>query len=186
MGPRVFTRGNSPGFSLPLGVRGRLQWGHASSRVETARIATKTEPVMGLQWGHASSRVETNWQYFFHLAPLLASMGPRVFTRGNFPALNMKTFSTSGFNGATRLHAWKLSELGFEHEIRRIASMGPRVFTRGNVSVSGDEVASDHSFNGATRLHAWKLSRTLHDSQPFGGFNGATRLHAWKRIQRRP
>ena len=62
-----------------------------------------------------------------------ASMGPRVFTRGNVTGGVAGFFSFLRFNGATRLHAWKLIP-----EIQKWkenpASMGPRVFTRGNRS----------------------------------------------------
>src|SRR6266705_1564079 len=106
-------------------------------------------------------------------------MGPRVFTRGNLRSSPLPSKQPYRFNGATRLHAWKL------------------VF--GDVMVC--EVAR---FNGATRLHAWKRDLYCsHCAPPFGlqwghassrvetrqtfsierryaGFNGATRLHAWK------
>src|SRR5258706_383813 len=79
MGPRVFTRGNTHDLSTSNEGR-RLQWGHASSRVETCRPVAGLEAMKILQWGHASSRVETrhcaNCQK--HKEP--TSMGPRVFT----------------------------------------------------------------------------------------------------------
>src|SRR6266705_20746 len=65
---------------------------------------------MGLQWGHASSRVETRGLAGWCVCIPGASMGPRVFTRGNY-----------------------LVEFDFRFNLR--ASMGPLVFTRGNVRV---------------------------------------------------
>src|SRR5260221_123512 len=83
-----------------------------------------------------------------------ASMEPRVFTRGNNNCPRPGARSTNGFNGATRLHAWKLqdweagnapiTQLQWSHASSRvetrigqepveednIASMEPRVFTR--------------------------------------------------------
>ena len=84
-----------------------------------------------LQWGHASSRVETRKPALMSRAKIDASMGPRVFTRGNSTTLSLM-----------------LSMLD--------ASMGPRVFTRGNKHGADFPLYRAMSFNGATRLHAWK------------------------------
>ena len=154
MGPRVFTRGNVVEGRQRQGVDERfngatrlhawklgtvyggdeaeevLQWGHASSRVETALAEKQSELERELQWGHASSRVET-WQEPHKYEP------------------------AKSFNGATRLHAWK--QRGSDRVMHRSsASMGPRVFTRGNLSLRSHVSLSTHRFNGATRLHAWK------------------------------
>ncbi len=81
MGPRVFTRGNIK-ITVVFLMYLLLQWGHASSRVET------------LAQVQAANKQE-------------ASMGPRVFTRGNQQFFTQKSRLTLRFNGATRLHAWK-------------------------------------------------------------------------------
>ncbi len=131
MGPRVFTRGNSSIFSFDSSSLKALQWGHASSRVETSARAPAAAPVIRfngatrlhawkqiagggrqggyyrLQWGHASSRVETQSLAGSTTAWGNASMGPRVFTRGN-------------------------TVIESAADYRDRASMGPRVFTRGN------------------------------------------------------
>ena len=82
MEPRVFTRGN-PAFFCFI-VAGSL----ASME---PRVFTRGNAV------------------FFGalLLDFLASMEPRVFTRGNplIPVIN--SANKNGFNGATRLHAWK-------------------------------------------------------------------------------
>src|SRR6185436_4912232 len=76
-----------------------LQWGHASSRVETSFIIAAPINPDTLQWGHASSRVETEH------------------------SRKIQLLREGSFNGATRLHAWKRHD--FEAEIRRcFASMG--------------------------------------------------------------
>src|SRR2546427_17830 len=109
-----------------------LQWSHASSRVETRLSATEETRA------HASMepRVFTRGNKclgHIGLPKLKASMEPRVFTRGNaWPQLlwvreDMLQWSHAssrvetwwmylgiwsrrrGFNGATRLHAWKRS-----------------------------------------------------------------------------
>src|SRR5437879_2983631 len=61
----------------------------------------------------------------------LASMEPRVFTRGNLPVRFATSFRPGGFNGATRLHAWKRDRYARQIPLFE-ASMEPRVFTRGN------------------------------------------------------
>src|SRR5437588_4843329 len=109
-----------------------------------------------------------------------ASMEPRVFTRGNVDGFEHRAVASAGFNGATRLHAWKRATARRSTAISFHASMEPRVFTRGNNVyegvIAGTPCASmeprvftrgNHSlaelyrllprrFNGATRLHAWK------------------------------
>src|SRR5436190_446329 len=94
--------------SLRCGLRPTsLQWSHASSRVETSGYAPEMRGWLVLQWSHASSRVETST----HPSPM-----PRVLVR---------------FNGATRLHAWKLLRQLIRDVNKILASMEPRVFTRG-------------------------------------------------------
>ena len=60
-----------------------LQWGHVFSDVETGANTTKGKLITKLQWGHVFSDVETRG--FPRHAPggRCASMGPRLFRRGN-------------------------------------------------------------------------------------------------------
>jgi len=110
-----------------------------------------------LQWGHAFSGVETQGVLTDLLQQAVASMGPRLFRRGNFiysllsPPLYkslqwghafsgvetheiepLKPFRV-GFNGATPFQAWKhiLQDVGW--------------------------LRSKWRFNGATPFQAWKL-----------------------------
>src|SRR5258707_236359 len=108
MEPRVFTRGNSKlqGYSPEIHwcfngatrlhawklmctnwaqqFRAELQWSHASSRVETDGAGTINYGIdQVLQWSHASSRVETSPVEYTKVSGGVASMEPRVFTRGN-------------------------------------------------------------------------------------------------------
>src|ERR1700730_1595536 len=82
-------------------------------------------------------------------------MEPRVFTRGNILVPCGLRRGASGFNGATRVHAWKLDS---ERQVNVTfwASMEPRVFTRGNDAVPFSTDGLISCFNGATRVHAWK------------------------------
>ncbi len=133
-----------------------LQWGHASSRVETKVGWLDGEQMHALQWGHASSRVETTQSFDFYDPVNDASMGPRVFTRGNEEKDRDSEGTEGSFNGATRLHAWKQTTSGTRTLRLLRASMGPRVFTRGNASQAPRGLRKQTRFNGATRLHAWK------------------------------
>ncbi len=85
-----------------------LQWGHAFSDVETKReILPCGRLSFLLQWGHAFSDVETRIFDGVITLHTKASMGPRLFRRGNL-----------------RLIPESLKQV--------VASMGPRLFRRGN------------------------------------------------------
>src|SRR6266705_361564 len=109
-----------------------------------------------------------------------ASLGPRVFTRGNETLIAYYGGAVARFNGATRLHAWKRETEAELTRLRNEASMGPRVFTRGNESSPARTVLGSQAsmgprvFTRGNRKHAGDL---FHSGS---GFNGATRLHAWK------
>ena len=61
-----------------------------------------------LQWGHAFSDVETGARARCARAGDAASMGPRLFGRGNTPATGDHCDHRRGFNGATPFRTWKL------------------------------------------------------------------------------
>jgi len=155
MGPRLFSRGNQPveengrGFCFSfngataiqpwkpircyrtLENKGKLQWGHGYSAVETIPASVSPIGHIMLQWGHGYSAVETR-------------LCVRLF--GN----------TSRFNGATAIQPWKHDAqwdivglhdaLQWGHgysavettpiiesfDSKEQASMGPRLFSRGN------------------------------------------------------
>ena len=122
MGPRLFRRGNRsvvtdhptrpamlqwghafsdvemfPVFWL-YGIWDALQWGHAFSDVEIAPMVLMVllHQKM-LQWGHAFSDVEIQQHVKSGARRRNASMGPRLFRRGN------STSSSSGRLGQTLL-----------------------------------------------------------------------------------
>jgi hypothetical protein len=132
-----------------------------------------------LQWGHASSRVETNRAYAQRRVNLRASMGPRVFTRGN--KLRSKRARTR--------HSlqWGHASSRVETIARALrssaicgASMGPRVFTRGNAVTAKAEGVTDQCFNGATRLHAWKRAHWIAHLKKLKGLQWG---HASSRVE---
>jgi len=62
---------------------GTLQWGHAFSGVETTLTLEFPRYDAVLQWGHAFSGVETPPVGRRERPRIDASMGPRLFRRGN-------------------------------------------------------------------------------------------------------
>ena len=157
-----------------------LQWGHAFSDVETGRkqvgpdknygsfngatpFQTWKRPeadfalreVTGLQWGHAFSDVETLKNLFVPSRTHIASMGPRLFRRGNIE-------SHGQLPG------------------RGIASMGPRLFRRGNVPERALGSKSARRFNGATPFQTWKRLICRRRCSATTRFNGATPFQTWK------
>ena len=137
-----------------------LQWGHASSRVETGWKIKLPHPVVApLQWGHASSRVETvTHRPRSHPARLRFNGATRLHAwkrSDQSPA----RYLVPRFNGATRLHAWKL-----DAPFNRI--QGPDALQWGHASSRVETIEIIEfilslacRFNGATRLHAWKRRR---------------------------
>ena len=136
----------------------RLQWGRGCSSAETISLETARAEVLVLQWGRGCSSAETPWsaqpvsnaQCFNGAAdvhprkhpdrrrihPLrAASMGPRMFIRGNGDG-----------------SCW---ETGCAH-----ASMGPRMFIRGNSESSSGSRRVRTRFNGAADVHPRKRSAT--------------------------
>ena len=132
MGPRLFRRGN-PGCTTRVLARAKLQWGHAFSDVEILYPNPTTDPPAVLQWGHAFSDVEILGSPPRSVRPSPASMGPRLFRRGN-EVINQKIMPFIDS-----------------------ASMGPRLFRRGNSGTSRRGDGNDIiRFNGATPFQTWK------------------------------
>jgi len=105
MGPRLFRRGNE-GSILNTADRTRLQWGHVFSDVE---ISSDSPRAFAVQSFNGATSFQT-WKSKALVLLMLredASMGPRLFRRGN-------------------LRRW------IEHNVTLKASMGPRLFRRGN------------------------------------------------------
>ena len=83
MGPRVFARGDERHVG---DSPARDQGFNGATRVRAWRFAIRSSEVSGikkLQWGHACSRVEIRMVLVSEVVRLQASMGPRVFARGD-------------------------------------------------------------------------------------------------------
>ena len=160
-----------------------LQWGHVFSDVETPILMDNVKSREMLQWGHVFSDVETASAVAAITASSSASMGPRLFRRGNSLSMNISKRRHFRFNGATSFQTWKLDIEGIGRSGHRklqwghvfsdvetystliialaspLASMGPRLFRRGNYH-SGRTVRQRlMSFNGATSFQTWKRRR---------------------------
>ena len=155
MGPRLFRRGNDN----RAGFVGRillLQWGHVFSDVEISDLRPDVRAAQGLQWGHVFSDVEMietrylskkdlrlQWGHVFsdveikrHIQPPAviseASMGPRLFRRGNdYKAAASKSNIKASMG--PRLFRRGNGNPGASCLKCLLASMGPRLFRRGNL-----------------------------------------------------
>ncbi len=85
----------------------KLQWGHVFSDVETSNMAGFPSGITGLQWGHVFSDVETFDFSIMIIHYPCASMGPRLFRRGNHAVELIGVAEVRGFNGATSFQTWK-------------------------------------------------------------------------------
>ena len=103
-----------------------LQWGHAFSDVEMSPLHHSNCRPSQLQWGHAFSDVEIDIIAIHSIPVEGASMGPRLFRRGN-----------------------RRREV--EGEDHPLASMGPRLFRRGN-SRTGPDTSSSTAASMGPRL----------------------------------
>ncbi len=133
-----------------------LQWGHVFSDVEMFDSKKKRNANKRLQWGQVFSDVEIKQVSCRLVADRRASMGPRLFRRGNSGLIAMSKSLALCFNGATSFQTWKFLT---DNEFPKIpigfngatsfqtwkfgidaggmipytnASMGPRLFRRGN------------------------------------------------------
>ncbi len=135
MGPRLFSRGNIGRGQTALLIRGMLQWGRGFSAAEMPSGSVS----------YALTRSRFNGAAAFQprkCGPFLAvsvtitqaSMGPRLFSRGNpgrsrTPSAAFRLQWGRGFSAAEIARARQLSAADDD------ASMGPRLFSRGNTAI---------------------------------------------------
>ena len=140
-------------------VPAQLQWGRGSSAAEIRFSEVTPRPVANaLQWGRGSSAAEMtpeslpcgrmrrsfngaaalqprkfNWTMHARPRAVRASMGPRLFSRGNMCRSCKTTARRFGFNGAAALQPRKSGDKALACPRLPYASMGPRLFSRGNM-----------------------------------------------------
>ena len=180
MGPRLFRRGNMILICSFGESPSWLQWGHAFSDVEIENGFDGLLKLDSLQWGHAFSDVEMMHFLMDDNPSLTASMGPRLFRRGN-PELELSVASEAMLQWG---HAFSDVEMnssaGTESPSWTAASMGPRLFRRGNFKRTTSNVRLSHRFNGATPFQTWKYTPRPSLFRFMNSFNGATPFQTWK------
>ena len=151
MGPRVFTRGNPvlrkafwPSWFSFNGATRLHAW--------KPRLATfASRAASSLQWGHASSRVETARTRATPEENKMASMGPRVFTRGN-RKMHIPDVRSPEASMGPRVFTRGNAVRSITSTTRYSASMGPRVFTRGNDALPALSKANTQSASMGPRV----------------------------------
>ena len=109
MGPRPFSRGNTPSKPPPLPHPFRLQWGHGLSAVEISVATRPAKPAPGgLQWGHGLSAVEIS-DAAKHPWPTIGFNGATAFQPWKCRPIRPASPWRFGFNGATAFQPWKCS-----------------------------------------------------------------------------
>ena len=109
-----------------------LQWGRGCSAAEMRVYVPSPLSVRLLQWGRGCSAAEMPRDGTGEDAAGRASMGPRLFSRGN-----------SRYRG--------------RKDAAEYASMGPRLFSRGNSTVNIWTTGGRQSFNGAAAVQPRKF-----------------------------
>ena len=132
MGPRLLSRGNrssgrswvqaSYSFNGATAVEPWKCYVSAYDPPGTKRFngATAVEPWKSLPSVRAAARRR------------VASMGPRLLSRGNNPLAGISLARGGRFNGATAVEPWKYGFRSPNGHGSKYASMGPRLLSRGN------------------------------------------------------
>ena len=157
MGPRLGSRGRLAADANSPDVQSWLQWGHGWVAVEDLRRPSSGPPTMsGLQWGHGWVAVEDRPSDVSRVRRVLASMGPRLGSRGRPPSGQVSCpgraeasmgprLGSRGRRGSPRPrirrgavlqwgHGWVAVEDDGERarpQAVEVASMGPRLGSRG-------------------------------------------------------
>jgi len=130
MGPRLLSRGvRSELLGRSLHVR-RFNGAAASQPRSQRQGHSREHPVAKLQWGRGFSAAESAVAAVVASERALASMGPRLLSRGVSGRLFACVASIPGFNGAAASQPRSLREADLDAEDRK-ASMGPRLLSRG-------------------------------------------------------
>ena len=136
MGPRLFSRGNAHTRTVPAMPAAELQWGRDSSAAEIMLNESASGCSWRLQWGRDSSAAEISHHWDAKTKPVelqwgrdssaaemppagpetsdgkRASMGPRLFSRGNCLGRQPTLVDIVRFNGAATLQPRKSVVVG--------------------------------------------------------------------------
>ena len=155
MGPRLFRRGDESFEIVDDGVIDRFNGATPFQAWRRTRTRHDRTAASALQWGHAFSGVETPAPIDRIAARVKASMGPRLFRRGDIPQMIARVRGASlqwghAFSGVETCRlCWRFSD-------NAPASMGPRLFRRGDARGACARLWRARGFNGATPFQAWR------------------------------
>ena len=152
-------------WSSTSGVYCPLQWGRGSSAAEmrfskpasvtwvqgfngaaalqprkSFHLQPERELDERLQWGRGSSAAEIEWPQYFLSVEGEASMGPRLFSRGNGVPADQTVSLFVASMGPRLFSRGNHSQRGRIVNGEYHASMGPRLFSRGNVLQDRDHL----------------------------------------------
>ena len=185
-----------------------LQFGHGSSAVETTCLPrVHAPPSTSLQFGHGSSAVETQPRLASLEPASLASIRPRLFSRGNCgrwgrgraacgrlqfghgsSAVETRRVSHPNhghagcFNSATALQPWKLPRSALSATRRQELQFGHGSSAVETVRTPAPAPTAAAGFNSATALQPWKPLGARPKQRGLRCFNSATALQPWKRV----
>src|SRR3990172_883262 len=107
MGPRFFKRGEArPGCRFQV-ESSSFNGATLLQAWRVVEVETDGNTLLVLQWGHASSSVESLITFQTQITTHVASMGPRFFKRGENHIDELPLPRRTSFNGATLLQAWR-------------------------------------------------------------------------------
>ena len=162
MGPRLFSRGNAHTLAASKPPSRRLQWGRGSSAAETGRDQPSVrQSMVRLQWGRGSSAAETTREEWRRPSALRASMGPRLFSRGNlwFPrTLPPGKFQLQWGRGSSAAETTKLCAVVIEETVLQWGRGSSAAETSFGCSIMN---LAKSRFNGAAALQPRKLALRL-------------------------
>ena len=148
MGPRLFSRGNAAAIQARRSASESFNGAATFQPRKSGRRLANSVHSIQLQWGRDFSAAEIRSAGHSRRRPCPASMGPRLFSRGNSAA------STKTPNAG-------------------MASMGPRLFSRGNLAGPRRGAPPGTGFNGAATFQPRKCRGPARAAAVGPGFNGA-------------
>ena len=204
MGPRQRSRGRRCRRRRYRRSSRQLQWGHDNGVVEDSDTGSAS-PSIVLSFNGATTM--ESWKTTLGRdrgLAVIASMGPRQWSRGRLRRRRLVSPSIYGFNGATTMESWKTCATVEQSATGRRASMGPRRWSRGRHQDDRRRADRNDASMGPRR---WSRGRpaeldrvrsTPHDAsmgprqwsrgrlvgadriQRPASFNGATTMESWK------
>ena len=136
-------------------------------------------PVLASMEPRSFKRGNAAWEaYEASHAP--ASMEPRSFKRGNALRYIVRCCGNMSFNGATFIQTWKHFSRKIQPSFSFEASMEPRSFKRGNQSAQEQSAARRRASMEPRSFKRGNVRDARRLPSGDGCFNGATFIQTWK------